>query len=348
MKRKNINVSKKTHNIFFHYLKDKKILSAFEKLDQILKKRLKNKSFSVAVSGGPDSLSLAYLSKCYAIQNDCKMSIFIVDHKLRKESSKEAKYVQKILSKIGLRSKILIWNSKKPLKNIQAVARENRLRLLIKACKSINTKNLLIGHHEEDLYENFFIRLFRGSGLKGLSSFGEVNNNFNGISILRPMIGLSKENLIYISKKVFKFYVSDPYNLDIKFKRSRLRKLIPEFIKEGLDSKKLRLTINNLKSSDLAINYYVEKNIENNSKFLKARNCYIVKDTFFYEPKEIVLRSLLIILNQVSGRFYPPRGKNIIFAIENLISKKVNKMTIGGCIIENFNKTVVITKETRA
>ena len=114
---------------------------------------------------------------------------------------------------------------------------------------------MLIGNHEEDLYENFFIRLFRGSGLKGLSSFGEVNNNFNGISILRPMIGLSKENLIYISKKVFKFYVSDPYNLDIKFKRSRLRKLIPEFIKEGLDSKKLRLTINNLKSSDLAINY---------------------------------------------------------------------------------------------
>ena len=158
MKRKNINVSKKTHNIFFHYLKDKKILSAFKKLDQILKKRLKNKSFSVAVSGGPDSLSLAYLSKCYAIQNKCKMSIFIVDHKLRKESSKEAKQVQKILGKIGLKSKILIWNSEKPLKNVQAVARENRLRLLIKACKSINTKDLLIGHHEEDLYENFFIR----------------------------------------------------------------------------------------------------------------------------------------------------------------------------------------------
>ena len=50
----------------------------------------------MAVSGGPDSLSLAYLSKCYAIQNHCKMSIFIVDHKLRKESSKESKHVQKI------------------------------------------------------------------------------------------------------------------------------------------------------------------------------------------------------------------------------------------------------------
>ena len=184
MKRKNINVSKKTHNIFFHYLKDKKILSAFKKLDQILKERLKNKSFSVAVSGGPDSLSLAYLSKCYAIQNDCKMSIFIVDHKLRKESSKEAKHVQKILGKIGLKSKILIWNSEKPLKNVQAVARENRLRLLIKACKSINTKNLLIGHHEEDLYENFF----EGRGQHSKTS----GSGLVWISHLLPVPGASK------------------------------------------------------------------------------------------------------------------------------------------------------------
>jgi len=344
-------MSKKNSIVLNH----KNCLSSSEKITNIylsLEKkilRFKTNKYLVAVSGGPDSLALAAICKVVELNNIKKKFYFIhVNHGIRKNSLRESKYVKKILSKIGLRSKILIWNSKKPLKNIQAVARENRLRLLIKACKSINTKNLLIGHHEEDLYENFFIRLFRGSGLKGLSSFGEVNNNFNGISILRPMIGLSKENLIYISKKVFKFYVSDPYNLDIKFKRSRLRKLIPEFIKEGLDSKKLKLTINNLKSSDLAINYYVEKNIENNSKFLKGRNCYILKDTFFYEPKEIVLRSLLIILNQISGRFYPPRGKNIISAIENLISKKVNKMTIGGCIIENFKKTVVITKETRA
>ena len=119
MKRKNINVSKKTRNIFFHYLKDKKILSAFEKLDQILKKRLKNKSFSVAVSGGPDSLSLAYLSKCYAIQNDCKMSIFIVDHKLRKNSTLEAKLVKKKLNIFDIKSEILTIRSTKHISNLQ-------------------------------------------------------------------------------------------------------------------------------------------------------------------------------------------------------------------------------------
>ncbi len=345
MKKKNINVSKKVSNFFFYYLEDKKILSSYKKLDQILKKRLKVNSFSVAVSGGPDSLALAYLSKCYAIKNDCKMSVFIVDHKLRENSSNEARHIQKILNKVGLKSKILVWTSKKPVKNIQAIARENRLKLLLKGCKSFNTKNLLIGHHEQDVYENFFIRLFRGSGLKGLASFGETNDNFNGISILRPMIDLKKNELVYISKKVFKFYLSDPYNLDIKFKRSRLRKLIPVFKKEGLDIQKLRLTIKNLRSSDFAIDYYVKKNIQNNSKFLINRNSFIIKESFFSEPREIVLRSLLQVLNQISGRFYPPRGKNTISAIENLISGKIKKMTLGGCVIEKIEKTLVIIKE---
>jgi hypothetical protein len=54
MKRKNINANLKTRNLFFHYLKDKKISSAYTQLANILIKRLKNKSFTVAVSGGPE------------------------------------------------------------------------------------------------------------------------------------------------------------------------------------------------------------------------------------------------------------------------------------------------------
>ncbi len=348
MKRKNINVSKKILRKFTYNLKDKKILSAYKQLEEILEKVLKSKSFAVAVSGGPDSLALSYLAKCYAIKHKCKMIILIVDHKLRKESSKEARDVLKIMSKIGLKSKILTWNSKKPVKNIQAIARENRFRLLIKSCKLLSLKYLLLGHHSDDLYENFFIRLFRGSGLKGLVSLGENTDDFKGISILRPLINLNKNDLIYISKKIFNTYLTDPYNLNIKYKRSRIRKLIPELKKEGLDLKKLELTIKNLKSSDYAINYYVRKNIENNSKLLIDRNCCILREKFFSEPIEITLRSFVLILSQISGRYYPPRGKNIVLAIENLNSGKVKKMTIGGCVIEKIKRSVMIFKEKRA
>ena len=63
MKRKNINVSKKTHNIFFHYLKDKKILSAFEKLDQILKKRLKNSRLIYVLPKNQDNNAQVKIAK---------------------------------------------------------------------------------------------------------------------------------------------------------------------------------------------------------------------------------------------------------------------------------------------
>ena len=150
---------------------------------------------------------------------------------------------------------------KKPHSNIQGVARNNRYDLLIKACKKNNIKNLLIGHHIDDIYENFFIRLLRGSGLRGLSSFGEViKEEQKNISILRPLIKIEKKELIYISKRVFQFFIEDPSNRNFIFQRSRIRNLISELNKEGLDKKKLNLTINNLKSANNAINFYVENN----------------------------------------------------------------------------------------
>ena len=61
----------------------------------------------------------------------------------------------------------------KPKKNIQSIARDKRYELLINKAKKFKIKNILIGHHLDDLFENFFIRILRGSGLKGLISLGQ-------------------------------------------------------------------------------------------------------------------------------------------------------------------------------
>ncbi|SVC78660.1 uncharacterized protein METZ01_LOCUS331514 [marine metagenome] len=215
---------------------------------------------------------MAFLTKCYSLINKLDAKFFIVDHKLRKNSSKEAKLVKLFLRKFDIDCKILKWEGKKPHSNIQGIARNNRYDLLKNACKKNNINQLLIGHHIDDLYENFFIRLLRGSGLKGLSSFGEViKEEENNILILRPLINFEKKELIYISKNVFKFFIEDPSNQNFIFQRIRIRKLILELNKEGFDKKKLDLTIKNLKSADSAINFYVEKNIQNNAKFIKQK-----------------------------------------------------------------------------
>ena len=75
----------------------------------------------------------------------------------------------------------------------------------------------------------------------------------------------------YISKKAFNFYVEDPTNLDETFQRIRVRKLINELEKNGLNKEKFLQTIRNLKYSDNVVNFYVNENLKKNTFFLKKR-----------------------------------------------------------------------------
>ena len=347
MKKKSLSAKKIIHKLLLNHLKNKKINKIFKEFKNYLEKNGKKKiKIGVAVSGGPDSLALAFLTKCYSLINKLDAKFFIVDHKLRKNSSKEAKLVKLFLRKFDIDCKILKWEGKKPHSNIQGIARNNRYDLLKNVCKKNNINQLLIGHHIDDLYENFFIRLLRGSGLKGLSSFGEiVKKKENNILILRPLIDFEKKDLIYISKNVFQFFIEDPSNKNFIFQRSRIRKLIFELNKEGFDKKKLGLTIKNLKSSDSAISFYVEKNIQDNTKFIKQKNIYILNKFFFNQSEEVIFRSISSILKLVSGRYYSPRGKSILSAISNIKSNKVKKLTLGRCYIEKVNETVLISRE---
>ena len=62
---------------------------------------------------------------------------------------------------------------------------------------------ILTAHHFDDLIENFFIRLLRGSGLKGLISFNKIKSKVklnDKVFILRPLIDVPKQDLAYISK----------------------------------------------------------------------------------------------------------------------------------------------------
>ena len=343
MKQKSLSVKNKIHKLIFGYLKDKRISQIYKKFENTLSI---NSKFAVALSGGPDSLALVFLARCFALKYRLSVKFFIVDHKLRKDSSIEAKIVVKNLKKFGISCKILSWVGKKPSSNIQSIARENRYRLLIKECKKDNIKNILFGHHLDDLFENFFIRFLRGSGLKGLISLSKSTQyKENNINILRPLLDFEKKDLTYLSKKVFNFYIEDPSNKNKDFKRIRIRMLLNELQKEGLDKNKLLLTLNNLKDSDQSIKFYVDKNIIQNSKFLKKKNTFILNSNFFEQSHEVIFRSLSQLIKTISKKYYAARGKSINELISKIKSNSIKKTTLGGCFIEKINETVLIYKE---
>jgi len=343
MNLKNLNVQSKVHKKILYHLKKKKISRIFNEFSISLKVK---RNLAVAVSGGPDSLALAYLTKCYALKNNIEVKYFIVDHKIRKESSLEAKSVKSVLKKIGIESKILVWKGKKPSKNIQAIARNKRYSLLANECKKNDINHLLIGHHLNDLFENFLIRLVRGSGLNGLISFDKNTKYKNkNLNILRPLLDLEKKDLLHISKEIFNFFVDDQSNINIDYKRTRIRNLLQALEKEGLDKKKLKLTINNLKDSNNTIKFYVDKNLEKNSVFLTKKNIYILNNDFFDQSHEIIFRSLTKIIQNLGKKYYPVRGKSINELIKRINVKSFSKVTLGGCFIERVNETILISQE---
>jgi len=198
----------------------------------------------------------------------------------------------------------------------------------------------------DDLSENFLIRMLRGSGLNGLISFGKkVKYNDQKLNIVRPLLDVEKKDLIYIAKKVFDFFIKDPSNVNENFKRTRIRNLLQSLEKEGLDKKKLILTINNLKDSDRSIKFYLDRNLKKNAVFLIKKNIYILNQNFFNQSHEIIFRSLAKIIQNLGKKHYPVRGKSINSLIEGINTKSFSKVTLGGCFIDKVNDTILISKE---
>ena len=344
MNLKNLSAQSKKHKKILSQLNQKKISKIYNEFSSSLKIK---EDLAVAVSGGPDSLALAYLTKCYSLKNKIKVKYYLVNHKLRKEATLEAETVKKILKKIDIQCTILNWNGKKPSKNIQATARDKRYSLLANECKKNNIKYLLLGHHLNDLFENFLIRIVRGSGLNGLISFSK-NTKYRdqNLNIIRPLLNLEKKDLLYISNEVFSFFVKDPSNINEDYKRTRIRNLLYSLEKEGLDIKKLKLTINNLKDSDKSIKFYVDKNLKKNVVFLKRKNTYILSYNFFDQSHEIIFRSLTKLIQKLGRKYYPVRGKSINELIKGINKKSFTKVTLGPIFIERINETILISQES--
>ena len=107
------------------FLQDKVISKIYLSFQQLLNKNIGTKKFVVCVSGGPDSLALAFCSKLYSEHTKNKVFYLVVDHNIRTNSAKEAKSVQKNLLKIHVKSNILTIK-KSISKSIQKNARDHR------------------------------------------------------------------------------------------------------------------------------------------------------------------------------------------------------------------------------
>jgi len=348
MKRKSLSAIKKTPNFYLTKLKDPQVRKLYNLFSNNLASLdLSNKKIMVGVSGGADSLAVLFFSQCYAIKHRAKLHPVIIDHKLRRESTIEAKNLKyKLKQNFKVNCKILSKKIVKINKNLQSYARELRYDLFFEECNKQKIDYLILGHHKDDLIENFFIRFLRGSGLKGLVSFDKNVINYNGIKVIRPFLSTSKKDLLKTNKKTFGFFIDDPSNNDDKFLRSRIRKILIQLDKEGLNFDKFYLTLKNLSKSNQVIEFFVDKNVIENSKYFEKEKKIILNQSFFKNPDEIILRSFMQVIQNISKKKNYPRGKKVLGLLDSIkFSNKNVKLTLSGCIIEKISDSVIIYPE---
>ena len=179
-----------------------------------------NKKIAVAVSGGADSTALLFVIKNYGLD----VVALTVDHGLRPESKDEAQEIKKICTSLNIEHHTLNWSPSDNINKMQKAARDARYALMIKFCKTHHIKTLFLAHHQDDVLETFFIRMWQKSGLLGLACMSSLTEK-DGIMLARPFLNTSKKDLIHYLKKQNIPYIEDPSNTNQKYLRAKARNL---------------------------------------------------------------------------------------------------------------------------
>jgi tRNA(Ile)-lysidine synthase len=156
----------------------------------------------------------------------------------------------------------LRWSGKKPKTGLQQAARNVRYLLLGDAARKAKAAHILTAHTLDDQAETVLIRMSRGSGVTGLGAMARISqlpgDGAGRIRLIRPLLEIPKARLIATLRAAKIEFAIDPSNRDPRFTRARLRGLMPELAREGLDAGRLALLARRLKRADVAIEAVVD------------------------------------------------------------------------------------------
>jgi len=315
------------------------------KIEEIFSEKKMPGKIAVAVSGGADSLALTLLLQELCAVKKITLLAVTVDHKMRRNSSSEAQKLGKILAQKKISHEILAINPEKiPQKNIEAKLREARYELLCDFCKKNKIKFLFLGHHLGDVAENFFIRLFRGSGLDGLSSIAELSE-LKQIKLVRPLLDVTKDELKnFLHAKKVKWF-EDETNQDEKFLRNKIRKFFESFPEKNLIQKRIKKAADEIAKMrdffDELVALEAAEIVE-----LRPDGSFLINHKKFQKLDEkIALRILVSILMKVGGKVYKPRLKKLKNFYEYLRGDEIKLRNFYGCSAKKFDAERILLRK---
>lgn len=173
----------------------------------------------VALSGGADSVALLRMLMnmgyvCHAVH--CNF------HLRGEESHRDECFVTHLCSSFDVPLVVLHFDTKAYAAehhlSIEMAARELRYREFERIRQSEGLEAIAVAHHRDDAVETLLLNLIRGAGIHGLTGMHARNG-----AVVRPLLCVSRDEVLDYLKRLGQDYVTDSTNLTDKYARNKVR-----------------------------------------------------------------------------------------------------------------------------
>ena len=205
--------------------------------DVIIREQLIEKEdlIIVAVSGGADSLALLHLLYRLKGEEILPFSLYVahLNHGLRGRAAREdAAFVREEARRLGLPCTVgevdVRAFSRNRRLSLEDGARRLRYRFLVQLAQRTGATRVAVGHQSDDQVETLLLNILRGTGLDGLAGMQNKRLLDEGITLIRPLLELSREEVERYCRESKLTPRLDETNLHSEFTRNRIRlQLIP-------------------------------------------------------------------------------------------------------------------------
>ena len=182
----------------------------------------------VALSGGADSVALLHvlLQGGYAC-----IAVHCNFHLRGKESDRDEAFVRALCMKWNVPLLLKDFDTEgyaeKRRISIEMAARELRYAWFEEVRRQEYAQAIGVAHHRDDSVETFLLNLVRGTGIQGLKGIAPKNG-----TIVRPLLNVSKNEILAYLASLGQDYVTDSTNLKDEFTRNKLRLNVLPLLRE--------------------------------------------------------------------------------------------------------------------
>jgi tRNA(Ile)-lysidine synthase len=271
-------------------------------------------SIVIAISGGPDSVAMTHL--LHSIQAEYNLTLYGVhlDHELRGEASKnDAKFVEDFLNTLGIQSFIFSKNITQMAQELnitfEEAGRIERYQLFEQVKKETQSNKIAIGQNKNDQAETILFRLFRGTGLDGLTGIDYVRED----NVIRPIMDLTREEIENYCEKHHLKTRTDHTNFKTVYSRNKIRLEVLPYLEKHFNDNIIEtlwrlgdLLTEDKKLIDRVINDFYEDNVQIHD------NVYTIKlENFNNEMFAMQSRTLRKIILEINDSLQGVSYQNI-------------------------------------